>query len=350
MPKPRTNKESVRNTLRVVAVLNHMVAPAFKDAADSADDAPLYELIEPEAGSAAAPCLQGYLGGNHLVHVAAFPVDEQRTHLSISLMGGHLIMNCPPNVLFVGSLLEPTPFHVRFDTQLIAAGRLSVGCDLIVRADDEPLVRRRLGELLQLAQDLDWFFPLRLPHRLGWQDVTDLEIPFDELPHHNLSGFLDDGLIAPPSERTPLTLLRLAQGLGRWQDVLRLLREHPDMFPLRESAALKCTAYRCLKRWLPAIRAAKTGGIRKGRFPGEKWVSHSYVRSLIEAGDEIKALRVLGKPVMGEPGFYDWLRGLALHRTGDLEGSSEALSRYFTRFPGDVIAIATAESLYQTSG
>ena len=74
-------------------------------------------------------------------------------------------------------------------------------------------------------------------------------------------------MMVPPSERTPLTLLRLAQGLQRWNEVIQLLREHPEEFPRKAWAPLKCLAYRQLKRWLPAIRAAKAGGIRHGRYP-----------------------------------------------------------------------------------
>ncbi len=347
MPKPRSNKRSVRNTSRLVAVLKQLVVPAFEDEADSTQDGPTFELHEPESGSAAAPFVQGRLRGEHLVHVAAVPVDDERTTLRFSLLAGYLIADCPSDAILIGNLLESTPFHIRADMQLGLLGRLSVGCDLIVREDDEPLVRRRFAELLQLAQDFQWFFPLRLAHQLHWQAVSALEIPFDELPHQDLGEFLDDGLTAPPSERTPLTLLRLAHGLGRWQDVLRLLREHPDAFPSREFAPLKCLAYRELRRWLPAIRAAKAGGIRNGRFPGAKWTSPSFVHSLIEGGDEIEALRILGKPTKGEPGFYDWLRALALHRAGDSDRAAEAFSRYFAKFPGDVLAIAAAESFAQ---
>ena len=46
-----------------------------------------------------------------------------------------------------------------------------------------------------------------------------------------------------------------------------------------------------------------------------------------------------------EPGFYDWLRGLALHRAGDHEGAETAFTRYFDQWPGDVIGIATTQEL-----
>ncbi len=114
-------------------------------------------------------------------------------------------------------------------------------------------------EQTKLAEDLDWFMPLRLPHHLTWKDVNGLEIDWEDLPHNNLHGFLDDGMAVPPDERTPLTLLRIAQGLERWKDVLQLLRDHPDALPSRPYAPMKCMAYRELRRWLPASHPCGEG-------------------------------------------------------------------------------------------
>ena len=61
-------------------------------------------------------------------------------------------------------------------------------------------------------------------------------------------------------------------------------------------------ALRELGRWLPAVKAAAEGGIQDGRYPGAPWISPSYAHSLIESGCDIEALRILGKPVGGEPG------------------------------------------------
>jgi len=347
MPKPRSNKKPARNTAPLIAVLEQLVVPAFEEDVDPAADGPSFKLVEPEPDSADAPQVHGRLRGQHLVHVCALPLDEERTTLRLSLLSGYLLFACPSDALLIGNLLDRTPFHVRSDMQLGLFGRLAVGCDLIVRADDAALVRRRLNELLQLAGDFQWFFPLRLPHHLGWQEVLDLEIDWDDLPHGDLGGFLDEALNAPPSERTPVILVRLAQGLSRWQDVLKLLRDHSDTLPARELAPLKCMAYRQLRRWLPAIRAAKAGGIRNGRYPGMKWISPSFTHSLIEGGDEIEALRILGKPAKGEPGFYPWLRGLAYHRAGDFKQASTSFKTYFANWPGDVIGASIAESLAQ---
>jgi hypothetical protein len=277
----------------------------------------------------------------HSVEVLSEPIDEERTRMRFSLDCGYLHGDYPSDVLLLGNLLDPTPFHVRSDTKLGMYGRLTVGCDLVVRADDEPMLRRTLDELLQLAIDLDWFFQLRLPNRIHWMEAVQMEIQWEELPHEDLESFLDDALKAPRDERTPLTLLRLAQARGRWRDVLRLLREHPDQLPIRVFAPLKCIACCQLRRWPPAIRAAQEGGIHDGRYPGTKWPSPIYVQALIEGGDEIEALRILAKPAAREPACYQWLRGLALHQTGDGKRAAKAFDDYFSRFPGDVLGAAT---------
>jgi hypothetical protein len=104
-------------------------------------------------------------------------------------------------------------------------------------------------------------------------------------------------------------------------------------------------ACRLLRRWLPAIRAAKEGGIRNGRYPGGRWLSPSYLLALIEGGDDIEALRILGKPADGEPGYYPWLRGLALHHAGDFEQASKSFASYFAHWPGDVLGVAATNEI-----
>jgi hypothetical protein len=342
MSKPRT-KPPIPNVLSPVDVLKQLVEPLFKrHAAYWVEDEPSYTLNEADPGQ--HPDLNGCVGKGCLVHVEAQTVDDLRTELRFSLLVGHFIENAALAAIVVGNLIEMTPFHVRADYQLGNRGRMSIGFNLMVRDEhDTALLQRRFGELLQLAEALEWYFPFRLPVRLGWLETQNLEMDWEDLPHLDLAGFLDEGLKVPREERTPQVLLRIAQGLGRWKDVLQLLREHPAEFPRREWASLKCLACRELRRWLPAIRAAKEGGIRHGRYPGEHQLSPSYLHALIEGGDDIEALRILGKPVPQEPAFHGWLRGLALHRAGDPEQAADAFSEYFANWPGDVIgAVASA--------
>ena len=72
---------------------------------------------------------------------------------------------------------------------------------------------------------------------------------------------------------------------------------------------------------------------------------HAYLHALIEAGKDIEALSLLGQPEDEEPGFYDWLRGLALHRAGDFDGAEAAFTRYFDRWPGDILGISDTQAL-----
>jgi hypothetical protein len=282
-----------------------------------------------------------------MIHATPLPIDETYSLLRISLRCGYIISDCPSAVLLLGTLLGPTPFWIRSHYELGRVGEICIGCDLNVRADDGPLVRRRISEMRQLADDLHRLLPLRIPHYLDWRSVQGLELDWDDLPHDDLGGFLDDAMMAPRSERTPLTLLRLAHGLERWHDVLRLLREHPEELPSREHASLKCLACHELKRWLPAIRAAKAGGLRRGCYPDAEWVSPVYTHSLIQAGDEIEALRLIGKYQAGEPAHYDWLRGLAFHHAGDRKQAADAFERHFGRWACDVIGAMTVAGFDQ---
>ena len=343
MAKKSTKRKSLPEPSSLAAVLQQLVVPAFRAESEFGDDDPSFDLSDLEPDE--APYVRGLLRGERLVHVLPMAIDGERTMLRFSLLSGYIISDCPSAVILLGNLLEHTPFQIRADYQLGLVGRIGIGCDVTVRADDAPLIRRRLGELLELAENLDWFMPLRLPYHVAWKDVNGLEIDWEELPHYDLNGFLDEGMAVPPDERTPVIMLRVAQGLERWKDVLQLLRDHPDALPRHPYAPMKCMAYRELRRWLPAIRAAKAGGIRNGRYPGAKRISPAYTHSLIEAGDEIEALKILGRHQPGEPAYYDWLRGMALHRSGDREQAAAAFQRYSAQWPNDILGATKAALL-----
>lgn len=74
-------------------------------------------------------------------------------------------------------------------------------------------------------------------------------------------------------------------------------------------------------------------------------LSQACTHSLIEAGEEIEALKILGKHQLGEPAYYDWLRGLALHRAGDREQAASSFQRYFAEWPSDIIGGTMVEKL-----
>ena len=338
MPKKQTRKVATRKQKSMQKLLEELVMPALKALHEEGGRAPSIDQNgEDEANRYPSAC--GQVRGGWPVWIEARPIDGVVTQLRITMLTGYVISNTPLVSLYIGHLLDTTPFRVRSHYELGAKGQLAIACDLTVRLEDGPLVERRLTEMCDIINDLIQLLLLRAPQYLVWDSIRTMEIDWQELPHDDIENFLDEGLAVPRSERTPLTLLRIAEGLSRWKDVLKLLKEHREELPTKDFAPLKCMALHELKRWLPAIRAARSGGIRKGCYPQAKWASPSYVNSLIQAGDEIEAMRILGKYKEGvhEPAHYDWLRGLAFQRAGEEKLAGEAFDRHFGRWPNDVI-------------
>lgn len=345
MARKSTNRKSTPPPSTLAGIIEQLVIPAIMAEEEPGLKGSSFEIPDPESDD--YPCVRGLLRGGWMVHARPLAIDDTHTLLRLSLLSGYVISDCPSAVILLGNLLEPTPFLIRTHYQLGLIGEISIGCDLTLRADDGPLVKRRISELRQLAEDLSQLLPLRIPHFIDWRFLHGLEIGWHDLPHNRLAEFLDEAMEVPPSERTPHTLLCVAYGLERWQDVLRLLREHPHELPAREHAPLKCHALHEMKRWLPAIRAAKAGGIRNGCYPDTQWLSPAYTHALIQAGDEIEALRLLGRHQPAEPAHYDWLRGLAFHNAGDRKQAGAAFQRHFAKWPCDILG-ATAVAMLDT--
>lgn len=330
MRKPSRHSDPLR------AVLENLVVPVFEDLACEYEDGACSTIeIELEEGHWTVCSI---LKGEQLVCVTALPVDHERTLLRFELEAGVFLDHFGDRALFVGALLDGSPFHVRFRIQAAMRGKLIMGCDLVVRSDDQPLVFQRTLGLLSVGHDLEWYFPLRMPDRLRLLDMRYSEIPWSDFPHEDPAGFLEAGLKCPLMERPVVTLLRIAQGLGRWEDVLRLLNENLEQIPKREVAPLRVLAYRELEQWNHAIEAAEQGGLKCGRFEHDPWMSPAFLHVLIEAGRESEALQLLGNPEEEEPGFYDWFRSLAFKRFGYEEGAREAKERYRDKYPGDFVA------------
>ena len=77
---------------------------------------------------------------------------------------------------------------------------------------------------------MELYFPLRLPNRLRWMDVQDMEIPWEDLPHGELDEFLLDELAL----RLVFLLLgcELLLFFGRQVFVLGLVLELLDLVAL----------------------------------------------------------------------------------------------------------------------
>ena len=337
----RKSKNSSKGPL--YEVLENLVRPFMdEEAVEPNED---FEPVRIEEREDGPPVLEAMIGQGFLYRVEPYAIDRERTMLRVNLLAGYFLGNVSLHAMVIGRLVEPRAFHVRGDSSLMETGQMSIGFDLVVRGDDEPLVRMRLVELTRLAVNLEWYYSMWMPSRLAWPWLLDNEVDWDDLPHGDLEEFLETAMSAPPGERTPRTLLRVAQGLGEWKTVLKIFHDHAEELPLDEFGPLKVLAHRFCGQWLKAIRTAEQCGIEDGRFPDAPWMSPSYLYSLIEVGEEIEALRLLGQSCDEEPSFYDWLRGFALHKAGDEKGARESFVKYFEYWPGDVIALAATRAL-----
>jgi len=343
MPKPtETSANHEKNPL--YAVLENLVRPFMDEVAvEPQEDFEPVSISEREDGR---PVLEAMAARGLLFRADPYAVDGERTMLRIHFLAGYFLGDLAMHSLLLGRLLENRAFQIRFDEEFLETGQASIGFDLVVREDDEPLVSMRLDELTRLALHLDWYFEMWMPTRLPWYALIDAELDWKEMPRGgDLKEFLETAMAAPPSERTPRTLLRAAQGLGEWKTVLRLFRDHPEELTVEEFGPLKLQAHRQCRQWLKAVRTAEECGIEEGKFPDEPWMSPACLHSLIEVGEEIEALRLLGPSCDEEPAFYDWFRGLALHKAGDEKGALEAFAGYFRYWPGDVVGLAATRAL-----
>ena len=274
--------------------------------------------------------------------------DDQRATISFELHAGLFLANAPTAVLQIGPLLEPGPFNIHFGPALVSGASLTIGTKLNIHPGDTDLVAKRTRQLLQLAYDLDWFTSIYLPERLGFGQRAYLESVFgdDCLEDEELPGRLEDGIRDKEGKADTTALLLLALGLGQWKDVLRVIARNSRITGAQElcAPALGARAWQELGRWDRVLSMSRQGGIQEGRFPDSPWLSPCYLRALIETGEEIEALRLLGKAEEDEPGFYDLMRGRALHAAGDPEGSRAAFDRYLATWPGD---LETRSAVYQ---
>jgi len=277
--------------------------------------------------------------------------DDRRATISFDLHAGLFLTNTTTAVLQLGPLLESTPFHIHFGPDLVSGGILRIGCKLHIHSGDTDLVRKRTRQLVQLAYDLDWFTSLYLPGRLGFGHLAHLKATFgpDCLGDEDLPDRLEAGIRTGDDSVDTAALLFLALGLGQWKDILRIIARNSRISGEQDLCApsLGARAWQELGRWDRVLAMSKQGNIKEGRFPNAPWLSPCYLRALVETGEDIEALRLLGKPEEGEPGFYDLLRGRALHAAGDRTGARATFQRYLNVWPGD---LETRSEMFQLFG
>ena len=340
MPKPI--KKSAKKADPMRAILENLVAPALRENnSRHQDDMDSFE-IEKEDGKWQ---VSGILEGGQWIFVTAEAIDRERTQLSFDLAVGFSFLDFPYKVLLISGMLEGSHCHMRGGVTAAYRGKLDVGFDLVVRADDELLVRQRIQQLVNVGLLLEWYFMLRMPERIEFDTVLDLVTQWPEWDFIEQDELLDKELEMPAFDRHAEGATIIARGLGRWEDVLRLLNEHSDEIPAEDRADLEFIALRGLGRWRPAIEAAERAGIKDGRFDYEPWLNPPYLHCLIEDGCDIEALKLLGAHKDDEPPFYDWLRGFALQRAGDRPGAEKCYRRYDDAYPGDLHAMTDRDAL-----
>ena len=277
--------------------------------------------------------------------------DEQRATLSFHVHAGLFLDNSAAAVLQLGPLLEPGPFNIRFGPELFSSSSLIIGTRIHIHPNDTDLVAERTRQLLQLAYDLDWLASLYLPERLGLGQRAIIQCAFgdDCLEADDLPERLEQRIRNQEDKTDTGALLFLAIGLGQWKDVLRIIARKSRLTGEQEPAfaSLGARAWQELGHWERALSMSHQANIEKGRFPGAPWLSPCYLRSLIESGQDIEALKLLGKPATGEPGFYKIMRGRALHAAGDPTGARKAFDSYLEDWPGDIEARSTAYRLFE---
>ena len=340
MSKPL--KKSAKKADPVRAILENLVAPALRENnIRHQDDMDSFE-IEKEDGKWQ---VSGILEGGQWIFVTAEAIDRERTQLSFDLAVGFSFLDFPYQVLLISGMLEGSHCHMRGGVTAAYRGKLAVGFDLVVRADDELLVKQRIQQLSNVGLLLEWYFMLRMPERIEFDTVLDLVTQWPEWEFIEQDELLDKELEMPAFDRHAEGATIIARGLGRWEDVLRLLNEHSDEIPAQDRADLEFAALRGLGRWRPAIEAAERAGIKDGRFDYEPWLNPPYLHCLIEDGCDIEALKLLGAHEDDEPPFYDWLRGFALQRAGDTPGAVKCYRRYDDAYPGDLLAMTDRDEL-----
>ena len=299
-----------------------------------------------------APSLYASYRNSQVVTVEFKRLDAQRALLTFSITVGHFLQDLSDAVFRIGPFVQGSTFRLNFDEALYCSGQISLSSELVIHGTDPDLLTERIDELVQLAADLEWFCTLRIPSRLSFLNkakVAEVLEPHQFNPDGILQ-FLRDGLAIPGGAGDPEILVLLAWAMGRWADLLRILDNHPHEISPEMADTIRSRALCELHRWKPSLAAARAAGIKDGIYPGGPWLSPSHLHALIESGDEIEALRLLGRATDGEPGFYEFLRSVARHAAGDVVGSRTTLERYLAQWPGDLAAYEHLDEAMECGG
>lgn len=334
---PSLTKKKPR-PLSAKSFLEKFVLPALASRLPPDDEGEATAFLNQSEGE--PPTIYGSYRDSQILSVEFKRLDAQRALLTFSITVGYFLQDLNDAVFQIGPFVQGSSFRLNFDEALYCSGQISISSELVIHGTDTDLLTERLDELVQLTADLDWFCALRIPSRLSFMSKAKIVevLEAHQLNPEGVVKFLEDGLAVPGGGEDPEILMLLAWALGRWTDLLRVLDEYPDEISPEMAAPIRARALCELGRWKASLAAARVAGIVDGSYPGATRLSPGYLQALIESGDEIEALRLLGRATEGEPGFYQLLRGVARHAAGDLIGSRAPLESYFAQWPGDLAA------------
>lgn len=275
--------------------------------------------------------LSALLDQRHTVVGQIHALNDVHAKLKLGFVAGRTLVADTSFAVQLAYFLNDSGFQVRFDSGL-TNGFLVIDSEIHVRADDQDLVECLLMRALKIADQVEWFTVMMFPQLLRPGERMDIET--DEM-EETLAKMFE----LPNTEREVEWMFLVARGLGRWQDLLKILMQHPEMMEDEHRERFRMLAYRMLGRWDEARKAAEHAGIAEGKFVDAPWLSPSYLEILLHLDDGIEVLRLLRDREDDEVGFYEAYRARAYLSLDMVTEADEAFTRYMTSHRGDLASL-----------
>ncbi len=275
--------------------------------------------------------LSAVLDQRHSIVGQIQAVNDVHAKLQLGFVAGRALVPDSSFAVQLAYFLNGSGFNVRFDGGL-TSGYVAIDSEIYIRADDQELVEGQLMATMKIANQVEWFTAIMFPQLLPAGEQVEME-------PNDVEGSLAEMFELPLAERDAEWMFSVARGLGRWQDILKVLRQHPELMENEHRERFKMLAYRMLGRWEEARKAADLGGIDEGKFVDAPWLSPSYLEILIHLEDGIEVLRLLRDREDDEVGFYDVYRARAYLSLDMVTEADEAFTRYMASHRGDLASL-----------
>ena len=281
--------------------------------------------------------VSAFLDQRHTIVGQIHAVNEVHARLRLGFVAGRSLVPDTSYAVQLAYFLNDSGFHVRFDSGL-SSGFVVIDSELAVRADDLELVEDHLQAALKIADQVEWFTVMMFPQLL--RPGERMEMKSDDF-EQTLAKMFE----LPAAEREAEWMFLVARGLGRWLDVLKILKQHPELMEDVHRERFRMLAFRMLGRWGEARKAAERAGIVEGRFVDAPWLSPSFLEILIELDDGIEVLRLIRDQENDEVGFYDAFRARAYLSLDMVSEADEAFTRYMSSYSGDLASLMSYSKL-----